>query len=336
MNNALFQNVMQHFTLQFNLLHQGLKFLFLMDNLPSHMSEDLAVWGKEHDLDLLFFPPHTSHWLQPLDQTFFSRFKQSVGQIVRELCQLPDGPATWRDHLFSIIERGLQAASSEAIIKDSWRRAGFLPFNKDKIVEMWKKDVFGPSFSSVDETISKTAVSNCKKVIASKLAIRASLTHGGKMRKTLVPANEVIDRDFLIARRHARLAGEAAKETAHVEKEKDKAARDLQNSAVRAQKKELRRLKELNKKKEAIIKKIQKPFRGACQGCPVRRRSHHDWKKCGKCELWELCPACLLDRKKLQSMENHERNCDMMESEIQAAMAAAGLGSSPADEPCEA
>ena len=76
MNSDLFLEIIKHFTKPFNDNHPKLNFLLLLDNPVAHSGADASSWAKAHNLDMLFFPPHTSHFLQPLDQTFFSRFKQ--------------------------------------------------------------------------------------------------------------------------------------------------------------------------------------------------------------------------------------------------------------------
>lgn len=43
------------------------KVLLLLDNHESHCSLNVAEYTCEHHVEILSFPPHTSHKLQPLD-----------------------------------------------------------------------------------------------------------------------------------------------------------------------------------------------------------------------------------------------------------------------------
>ena len=46
-----------------------------MDNHPSHISVDALKLAKDHGVNILTLPPHTSHKTQSLDRTVFGPLK---------------------------------------------------------------------------------------------------------------------------------------------------------------------------------------------------------------------------------------------------------------------
>ena len=53
------------------------KCIIILDNLSSHMYLPAINYARQHGIELLTIPPHTSHRLQPLDRTFFGPLKTS-------------------------------------------------------------------------------------------------------------------------------------------------------------------------------------------------------------------------------------------------------------------
>lgn len=54
------------------------KVLIVLDGHTSHTScLETLEFAEEHDIILLSLPPHTSHWLQPLDRSFFKSLKSN-------------------------------------------------------------------------------------------------------------------------------------------------------------------------------------------------------------------------------------------------------------------
>ena len=195
MNSDLFLEIIKHFTKQYNDTHPKLNFLLLLDNLVAHLGSDASSWAKAHNLDMLYFPPHTSHFLQPLDQTFFSRFKQLLGWTLQNLSLLPGGPDVWRDKSLTVIEKALQDASTPANIKATWERAGSCLFEADKLMDLWKSDVFGRLLLELDKDCLEHTVSLCNEVIESKLSMQQTWKGSSKVRKGRFAANTVLDCD---------------------------------------------------------------------------------------------------------------------------------------------
>ena len=49
--------------------------LLILDNVDAHISPTAIDLARENGVVLLTIPPHTSHYLQPLDRTCYGPFK---------------------------------------------------------------------------------------------------------------------------------------------------------------------------------------------------------------------------------------------------------------------
>ena len=59
--------------------------LLIMDNHVSHASVHVLDLAERNGIHLLFLPPHTSHFLQPLDLGYFNTLKQLMGNVAVSL-----------------------------------------------------------------------------------------------------------------------------------------------------------------------------------------------------------------------------------------------------------
>ena len=76
MNSALFAHVLQHF-IQTTRCSQENPVILTMDNYPSHISVNALKLAKDHGVNIITLPPHTSHKTQPLDRTVFGQIDAS-------------------------------------------------------------------------------------------------------------------------------------------------------------------------------------------------------------------------------------------------------------------
>ena len=78
MMNVLFLEWMRHFLLKVSEnygISSTQRHLLILDGHKSHVSFEVIQVAKSNGLDLLSFPSHTSHAMQPLDVTCFKPFK---------------------------------------------------------------------------------------------------------------------------------------------------------------------------------------------------------------------------------------------------------------------
>jgi len=78
MTNAIFKEWILHFLLNVSKeygIFQTNRHLLILDGHKSHVSLGVIKVAMARGLDILTFPSHTSHALQPLDLTYFKSFK---------------------------------------------------------------------------------------------------------------------------------------------------------------------------------------------------------------------------------------------------------------------
>ena len=74
MNNDLFSQTLLHFIVHVHVSKSN-PGLLILDDHRSHLDLEIITLAKKHGLEILTFPPHCSHRLQPLDVTIFGPFK---------------------------------------------------------------------------------------------------------------------------------------------------------------------------------------------------------------------------------------------------------------------
>jgi len=103
--------------------------LLLLDNHGSHLSLDALNLAKENGVDMLSFPPHRSHRLQPLDRSVYGPFKKYVSAA-------QDGWMRSNGHTMSIydipqiVAMALPSAANAANICSGFKVTGIVPFNR--------------------------------------------------------------------------------------------------------------------------------------------------------------------------------------------------------------
>jgi len=64
--------------------------LLIMDGHGSHMTAKLVAFAMEHAIDLMIFPPHSTHALQPLDICLFGPLKRALARETDAITRLSD------------------------------------------------------------------------------------------------------------------------------------------------------------------------------------------------------------------------------------------------------
>ena len=56
--------------------------LLILDGHDSHHSEEFETYYQEHNIIILYIPPHSSHLLQPLDINYFAPLKKAYSRLL--------------------------------------------------------------------------------------------------------------------------------------------------------------------------------------------------------------------------------------------------------------
>lgn len=94
--------------------------VLIMDNLKSHYTQEVRnVFDNINDLHIIFLPPHTSHFLQPLDLSFFGIFKHYYSS-----CRAANPADTLKKKVMNI-HKAIYHTSYFSNIKKSFSLASF-------------------------------------------------------------------------------------------------------------------------------------------------------------------------------------------------------------------
>lgn len=135
--------------------------LLLLDRVGSHLEDTSLVKLLANGIELLYLPAHTSHILQPLDDSPFATLKvkgheAKNEQIIRR--QLRHEP------LDTVAQDAIAIAEKEAftpdIIAAGFKNTGIWPFNAKLIRERFAKE-----YGWTEETKPKSKVKSCAETV---------------------------------------------------------------------------------------------------------------------------------------------------------------------------
>ena len=101
--------------------------LLILDGHGSHETTDFMYLCYQHNIHLLFLPPHTSHVLHPLDLSVFSSLKSHYRTAVSYLALLTDSSPVGKQNFLACYSKARKEALSAKIIKAGWKATGLWP-----------------------------------------------------------------------------------------------------------------------------------------------------------------------------------------------------------------
>ena len=108
--------------------------LLILDGHGSHVTVDFMWICKQHQIQLLYLPAHSSHVLQPLDLAPFSVIKSSYRQQIQELASLDDAAPVKKERFITCYYQAREAGLTERVIRAGWLATGLSPFNINKVL----------------------------------------------------------------------------------------------------------------------------------------------------------------------------------------------------------
>jgi 4-hydroxybenzoate polyprenyltransferase len=101
--------------------------LLILDGHGSHETTDFMYLCYQHNIYLLFLPPHSSHVLQPLDLSVFSSLKSHYRKEVGYLTLLTDSSPLGKQNFLACYQKARREALSAKNIKNGWKATGLWP-----------------------------------------------------------------------------------------------------------------------------------------------------------------------------------------------------------------
>ena len=146
MTGELFLEWFHHF-IKYSHANINSRTLLLLDGHSTHIKNiELIDEAREIGNDILCFPPHTTHRLQPLDVSYMGPLKQAINKVLeahikhRNIVRLVD--------LVGIYNVASMTLGNYSIIKSGFNKTGILPFNRNAFNDI----DFLPSLTSVNST----------------------------------------------------------------------------------------------------------------------------------------------------------------------------------------
>lgn len=131
--------------------------ILLLDNHGSHITVEFMWKCYQNKVHLIYMPPHTSHVVQPLDLSIFSRIKASYKAQIEELARFEDSIPIKKIRFVKYYNQARLDALTEHVITAGWRAAGLYPWNPLKVLnskQILSNQQLSPKVSSKRRQIS--------------------------------------------------------------------------------------------------------------------------------------------------------------------------------------
>jgi len=148
--------------------------LLLIDRHTSHLSVEAMTALVRRGVNTLYFPPHMTHVLQPLDDTPFSVLKKEIAaEKIRLTSQLVAQQLRPTHVLQRVVPQAFVRSFTPDNIKAGFKNTGLRKFDKEKILERSKKAI--AQFENLDDCPEPDSViAKAEKVV--KLALTGNKT----------------------------------------------------------------------------------------------------------------------------------------------------------------
>jgi len=163
MNSETFEMIIHKVATLWDEQHPGVNLFLLGDGCSAHTcNPDLVVKMFQQKKNILFLPPNTTHFTQPLDSNPFGSFKLKVYSLLEEKQMISflsgEKPAK------STIPEG-QLAAKEALsteqIQAGFKKTGIWPWNPKILRENCKREITGLNVTEIE----KNCVALCTDII---------------------------------------------------------------------------------------------------------------------------------------------------------------------------
>ena len=112
--------------------------LLLLDNHECHLSLEFREYCEEEGIIPFALPPHTTHFLQPLDVGCFQPNKHYHREAVNQATRMGNRDYNRMD-FFADIERIRRQTFKESTIKSAFKKTGIWPFDPEIVLQKLKE-----------------------------------------------------------------------------------------------------------------------------------------------------------------------------------------------------
>jgi hypothetical protein len=195
MNTPLLHKVMEKFREVWNNLYPGLHCYVFSDQLGSHYSVELVRENLSEGVLLWSLIANTSHFLQPLDDVCFARFKQAIYTMVRDVeFRGILSKVDYTDHLYQGLYDAEQIVFTPRLLKRSFLNTHLFPFCPSSIMKLIEENV--GKYSPVKEDLADVASKAMVEVLQVQLLVDETKK---RKRRSKISLNGLHDPATLVA-----------------------------------------------------------------------------------------------------------------------------------------
>ena len=133
-NDVLGLQYLRHFDKWSKRRQKGASRLLIMDGHGSHCTRHIINFAQEANIKLFAVPPHTTHFLQPLDVVIFQPYKAHHARTVADKTRLGLHEFTKAD-FFSALEDIRHKTFKDTTIMSAWKKLGIIPFKPEVVLQ---------------------------------------------------------------------------------------------------------------------------------------------------------------------------------------------------------
>ena len=115
--------------------------LLLLDNHSSHLQLETLNFAKDNYVEMLSFPPHCSHKLQPLDRTVYGPLKNFYNQACDDWMSVNPGKAITEFEVAELFQVAYARAGTVRNAIQGFKVTGIWPFNS----QIFEDEEFAPA-----------------------------------------------------------------------------------------------------------------------------------------------------------------------------------------------
>ncbi|KFZ24719.1 hypothetical protein V502_00815 [Pseudogymnoascus sp. VKM F-4520 (FW-2644)] len=123
----------KHFNQHTEARTKGVYRLLVLDGHESHHSSEFKDYCQAKHIITLCMPPHSSHFLQPLDVGCFGPLKSSYSKQIEKMMRMQISHITKDDFLAAFLE-AFNTSMTTKNIQSGFRATGLVPYNPESVI----------------------------------------------------------------------------------------------------------------------------------------------------------------------------------------------------------
>ncbi|XP_066270839.1 uncharacterized protein [Branchiostoma lanceolatum] len=139
--------------------HKDRPVVLIVDQHYSHFTLKVLEAAVSNNIIILGLPPHTTHFLQPLDVAIFSPLKTKWAQTLEVMQAANPHFQVTKRNFAKIFSNVYDTTISPSLIKNSFKKTGIFPLNDDAIDDRWVRMSTKESGEEIVQVPSSAATS---------------------------------------------------------------------------------------------------------------------------------------------------------------------------------